>query len=144
MNHWRVGALLVRMPLGRVCVLDPGAAPSTVGSRHKHFLATASKGPQANGLDPVKSMIWRAKKDQMVPNHEWSKRGRHKREYVLNEFWKIFVNDRLVRREAKHTHKNAQSNSVFSNAVTVMDKTEGWEEDEMGGFKICGVHVELH
>ena len=35
--------------------------------------------------------------------------------------------------------------SVFSNAMTVMDKVEGWNEDNMGGFEILrDMHVALH
>ena len=49
---------------------------------------------------------------------------------MLREFWQIFVEDRLVRREAIHTHTHAQSKSVFSYAMAVMDKIEGWEEEE--------------
>ena len=52
------------------------------------------------------------------------------REYLLNEFGEVFVEDRLVRREVFHTHSNAQSKSVFSYAMTVMDKIEGWEAAE--------------
>ena len=67
----------------------------------------------------------------------------------------MFVEDRLVRREAIHTHTNAQPKSVFSNAMTVMDKFEEWEDEEeqeeegrrrkrMGKFKIRSMHVNLH
>ena len=49
-----------------------------------------------------------------LPNPEWSNRGRHTREDVLNEFWQISVDDRSVRRESIDTHKNALSKSLFS------------------------------
>ena len=35
-----------------------------------------------------------------------------------------------VRREATHAHTNAQSRTVSSYAMTVMDKIDGWEEEE--------------
>ena len=72
-------------------------------------------GAQANVPEPRKSMVWRAKTDQIDvttgriwPDHEWSKRSRHKREYVLNEFWQIFVVDRLDHRDAINIHANVQ------------------------------------
>ena len=40
------------------------------------------------------------------------------------------MEDRLVRGKAMHTHTNAQSKSVLSCAMTVMDKIEGWEEED--------------
>ena len=49
---------------------------------------------------------------------------RHTGEYVLDGFSQIFVDDRLVRREAIHVHTNAQSTTVFSQAMTVMDKVK--------------------
>ena len=103
-------------------------------------------GTQANVLAPVNSVVWRAKKGQFEvvtertwPNHEWSKRGRHTREYVWNELWQIVVGDRPVRKEVIHTQTNAQSKKVFSYAMTVMDKIDGWEEGEekMVGSRIA-------
>ena len=49
----------------------------------------------------------------------------------MTEVWQIFVEDRLVHREAIHTHTNAQSKSVSSFAMAVMDKIEvyGGEEE---------------
>ena len=52
------------------------------------------------------------------------------REYVLNEFWQIFVRDRPLHGDAINIHANVQSNTVFSNAMTVMDKIDGWEDEE--------------
>ena len=92
----------------------------------------------------MNSADWRAEKVQFKvmtgrawPNPECSKRGRHTREYVFDECWQIFVDDRLV-------HTNAQSKTVFSHASTVMDNIDGWEEENMGGIQICGMHVDLH
>ena len=55
---------------------------------------------------------------------------KYTREYVLSELWQIFVEDSLVRREALHTHMDAQSKSVFYHAMTVVDKIEEREEEE--------------
>ena len=41
-------------------------------------------------------------------------------------------------------HAKVQPIAVISYAVTVMDKIDGWtDEEKKGGFKICGVHVDL-
>ena len=75
---------------------------------------------------------------ETLPNYAWSQRARHARDCVLNEFWQIFVDDRLVHRDAINTHANVQSKAVFSNALTVMDKIYCWEEEE----KLVGSNIE--
>ena len=46
------------------------------------------------------------------------------------------------------THTHAQPKSVFSRAMTVMDKIERWKEEEddeeMGWFQFRSVRVDLH
>ena len=64
------------------------------------------------------------------PNPESSNRAKYTREHVLSEFWQIFVEDKLVLRETTHTHAHAQPKSAFSHAIAVVDKIEGWEEEE--------------
>ena len=119
-NHWEDNASRVWCPFGRVYSVDPG--------RHRRpeardtstfFLAAASRDvidTQADMHVPMNSTDWRARKCQFElmagrtwPNPEWSKRGRHTREYVLNKLWQIFVDDKPVRRKAMHTHTNAES-----------------------------------
>ena len=79
------------------------------------------------------------------PNPESSNRAKNTREYVLREFWQIFVEDRLVRREAIHAHTNAQPKSVFSYATAVIDKNEGWEaEAKWVDSRFCSVHKDPH
>ena len=80
---------------------------------------------------------WRSKKGQFDvltertwPNPETSNRAKYTREHELSEFWQIFVEDRLVRRMDTHAHTFAQSKSVFSCAMTVMNKIEGWDAEE--------------
>ena len=41
-----------------------------------------------------------------------------------------FVDDRPFLGEARITETNAQSKAVFSYAMTVMDKVDGWEDEE--------------
>ena len=87
---------------------------------------------QVNVPDPNRISARREKKDQMDvvtrrtwPNYERSKRTWHTREYVLNEFWQIFVDDRPVHRDAINFHANVQPKAVFSYAMAVMDKISG-------------------
>ena len=92
---------------------------------------------QTRLLVPVNSAEWRAKKGQfdvltlrIWSSRESSNRDKYTRGYVLIELWQIFVVDSFVHREALHTHTNAQSKSVFSHAMIVMDKIEEREEEE--------------
>ena len=71
-------------------------------------------GTETNVLVSTSAEDWRAKKGQFDvmtvrtwPHPESSNRAKLTREYVLNECWQIFVNDRPVRREAMHTPSNA-------------------------------------
>ena len=48
----------------------------------------------------------------------------------MRQFGQTVVEDRLVLRDATHTHAHAEPKSVFSYATAVMDKIEGWEEEE--------------
>ena len=45
-------------------------------------------------------------------------------EYILREFWQQIFEDALFR------HVNVQSKTVFSYALTLMDKMRGWEDEE--------------
>ena len=72
---------------------------------------------------------WRAKKD-IWTRYGWSQGAWHAREYVLNEYWQIFVGDRPVSRDAINSHAHVQSKAVFSYAMTVMDKIGGWREEQ--------------
>ena len=62
-------------------------------------------------------------------SYGWSQRW-HAREYLLNEYWQIFVDDRLVPRDAINSHANVQPKAVFSYAMTVMDKICGWGDEQ--------------
>ena len=52
--------------------------------------------------------------------------------------------DRVGRREDTPLNALGLPKSVFSYAITVMDKAEGWNEEKIGEFETCGVHVDLH
>ena len=80
---------------------------------------------------------WRVKKDKMEgatggtwTELEWSRRPLQLREYASREFWEIFVDDRPFRRDSCFKHANVQPKTVFSYAMTVMDKISGWEDEE--------------
>ena len=80
---------------------------------------------------------WRARKAQFDtktertwPNLEPSERAQNVAEYVLRQFWQTFIKDRLVLRNATQTQTRTQPKSVFSCAMAVVDKIEGWEEEE--------------
>ena len=60
------------------------------------------------------------------------------RKYVLHEFKQIFVNDRPFQRGVINTQTNTQSKTEFSNAMTVMDKIDGWEDEEKWVGSRCG------
>ena len=135
-----------------VCLIDSWVASQPDCSRHKACFGYCIQSPpsaQATVPEPMKSRVWRAEKDKLNVttgriwrNHEWGKRGRHMREYVLNEFWQIFVDDRPVRREAiqhTHTHECTIENSVLLR-YEVLDKLDECEEEEKwvgSRFKAC-------
>ena len=60
----------------------------------------------------------------------WMEPRWHAREYLLNEYWQIFVDDRLVPRVAINSHANVQPKAVFSYAMTVVDKICGWRDEQ--------------
>ena len=51
---------------------------------------------------------------------------------------------RFGRREPIPPNTLTLPKSVLSYAMTEMDKVEGWNEEKMGRFEICGVHVDPH
>ena len=57
--------------------------------------------------------------------HEWSQGAWHAREYILKQYWQVFVNDRPIPIDAINLHANAQPKAVFSCAMTVMEKICG-------------------
>ena len=82
-------------------------------------------------------MWWRTKKVKMDvatsrtwTSYEWCCGAWHAREHILNEYRQIFVDDRLVPRDASDLQATAQPKAVFSYAMTVMDKIHGWGEEE--------------
>ena len=69
-------------------------------------------------------------------SYGWSQETWRAREYALTEYWQIFVDDKLVPRDAINSHANVQPKAVFSCAMTVMDKICGWREEQqwIGSF----------
>ena len=51
------------------------------------------------------------------------------REYILKEFWEIIVDDRPFGEDATYRHDNVQSKAVFSYAMRLMEKINGWEDE---------------
>ena len=66
----------------------------------KHVLASASRNRKKGQF----GVTGRTVNQETQPNSRMN--------MFLNECWQIFVEYRLVRREALHTHTNAQSKSV--------------------------------
>ena len=71
------------------------------------------------------------------PDPELSHKARNTREFVLLTFCQDCVADRLGRREAIPPNTVALPKSVFSYAMTVMDKVEGWEEEQWVGSRLA-------
>ena len=55
----------------------------------------------------------------------------------MQTIWQDYVPDKFGRRDATPPNALAVPKSVFSNAVTVMDKVEGWNEEEWAGSKFA-------
>ena len=71
---------------------------------------------------------------------EWGPRTLQLREYLMREFWAIFLDDRPFHCGSLYWHANVQPKTVFSCSMTVMDKIHGWEDEEkwMGSkFAAC-------
>ena len=71
---------------------------------------------------------------------EWGPRTLPLREYLLREFWAIFLDDRPFHSGSLCRHANVQPKAVFSCSMAVMDKIHGWEDEEkwMGSnFAAC-------
>ena len=87
---------------------------------------------------------WRVKKDKMEnarggtwTKFDWSPRPLQLREYARREFWEIFVDERPFCRHSCCKHANVQPRAVFSYAMTVIDKVEGWNEEKWVGSKFA-------
>ena len=75
----------------------------------------------------------------------WSQRSLQLRQCASRKFWVVLGDDRPFYRDSYCKCANVQPKAVFSYAMTVMDKISGWEDEEnVGGFKVRGVHVDLH
>ena len=71
-----------------------------------------------------------------LPDFEWSQRAWQTREYVRNEFLQIFVDDRLVYRDATAESRVLQRHGS--------DGQNLWMGRRMCGFSICGMYAEMH
>ena len=76
---------------------------------------------------------WRIKRDQLDmitertwERHSWSQDSLSARNFTLNEYWNNFVHQLQLDRFEINTHANTQPKSVFSFALTVMDKMLAW------------------
>ena len=72
-----------------------------------------------------------------LPNAGLSHKAKIAREYVLLRFWQDCVADRSGRREAILPNTLALPKSVFSYAMTVLDKVEGWTEEKWIGSRLA-------
>ena len=97
-----------------------------------------------NGPEPTGARTWRARKGLMevVTGRTWldpglSHKARNTREHVLLRCWQDCVADRFGRREGVPPNTLAPPKSVFSYEMTVMDKVEGWNEEEWAGSRFA-------
>ena len=90
-----------------------------------------------NEPEPTNDMTWRARKGLMEvmrgrtwPHHGMDRKAKKTQEYVLQTLWQDYVPDKFGRRDAILPKALTVPKSVFSNAMTVMDKVEGWDDEE--------------
>ena len=121
------------------CVYRPQEGAKGRGSRRMFWeLAPKDLIDMPADLSCAKvERAWKRRKNKMEKisrsfstANENTPRAVQLREYILEEFWDIFVNDGLLGAEALIRHVHVQSEAVFSYAMTMMDKIEGWEEEE--------------
>ena len=101
-------------------------------------------GSQNNGPEPADARTWRARISLMnvLTGRTWPYRGLdHKgfytRQYVLQKFWQDSVTDKFGRRDEIPPNEMEIPKSVSSCAMTVMDKVEGWNEQQWVGSKFA-------
>ena len=99
-------------------------------------------GSQNNEPEPTDVRTWRARKglmDVMRPYHGMDHKAKKTREYVLQKFWKDCVTDKFGRRDQIPPNAREVPKSVFSYAMTVLDKVERWNEENWVGsnFAAC-------
>ena len=130
---------------------DPRAAPRLYGMFWKLVPKDVIDTP-AEFTNADCGFMWRVKKDKMEvatgrtwTKREWGPRTLQMREYVPRELWAIFVGDGPFNSDAFYKHANVQSKAGS------LLRYDGDGQDlrmdrrrEMGGFKICGMHVDLH
>ena len=71
--------------------------------------------------------------------YEHSAKAMQLRECTLKEFWEIFA-DRPFGKNSTNRDADVQSKAVLSCAMTLMDRTRGWEDEEswVGSLHVCG------
>ena len=69
---------------------------------------------------------------------DYNPRTNHLREYTLKDFWEVCVDDSPFGADALLRQVNVHSKAVFSNAMTLMDKIRGCEDEWVGSkFAAC-------
>ena len=71
------------------------------------------------------------------PYHGMDHEAKKKREYVLQKMWQDCVADKFGRRDEIPPNALAEPKSVFSYAMTVMVKVDGWNEEKWVGSKFA-------
>ena len=101
-------------------------------------------GTHNNVPVPTSATTWRARKGvlEVMTGRTWPDPGLcHKAGnmgvYALLRFWQDYVADKFGRREAILPNTLALPKSVFSYAVTVMNKVEGWNDANLVGSKFA-------
>ena len=90
-------------------------------------------GKPVNTQCPKVINAWKRRKYKMekASRRPWIQdRAMQLREYTQKEFREIFVDDRPFGTDSINREANVQSKAVLSNAMTLMDKIRGWEDEE--------------
>ena len=99
-----------------------------------------------NEPELINARTWRARNGLMEvetgrtwPYHGIDHKAKRTRKYVLQKFRQDCTLDKNGRRDSIPPNALAVPKTVFSNAMTVMDKVEGWNEEECveSNFAAC-------
>ena len=92
-----------------------------------------------NEPELINVRTWRGRKGLMEVmtgrtwhHHEMDHKAERTRENVLQKFWQDYVSERIGRRDDIPPNVLAAAKSVFSNAMTVMDKKDGMKKSGWG------------
>ena len=93
-----------------------------IGDRSNERLMNARTWPARKGsMEGMTDGTWHC--------HRMDHKAKRTRIYVLLKFWQDYISNKTSRRDNMPPNALAIPKTVFSHAMTVMDKVEGWNED---------------